>query len=201
MKKGVFAAMVATQCIVALAQYVAPVANPSEDDILEALGARAGSLPKKAFRRTESPDAKTHACPEVSGDANLADTGARKNLVAVAFAADGAPSLDLAINFATNSDKIIATSFPALDNLARALGSESMRGINVAIAGHTDAQGKAQVNLQLSCARAIAIRNHLVTQGIASARLGVFGFGSTRPLEPGVEVSAINRRVEVRRAN
>jgi outer membrane protein OmpA-like peptidoglycan-associated protein len=185
----------------ALAQSAAPLTDPSESDILEALGGRVGGLPSKSFRRTEAPDTKTRACPEGRPDAPAGGAGASKNLVAVPFASDGAPSVDLAINFETNSDKILGNSHAALNSLSKALNSSSLRAVNVAVAGHTDAQGKAPINLQLSCARAIAVRNYLLGQGVDSARLGVYGFGSERPLQAGMEVSAMNRRVEIRRAN
>jgi outer membrane protein OmpA-like peptidoglycan-associated protein len=175
------------------------VAEISDTDITVALGGRVGGLPSKAFRRTAAPDSISHACPEV---ASMGSQGVgSKNLVAVPFASDGAPSIDLAINFATNSDKIVESSHIVLSNLAKSLKSDSMRGVNVAVAGHTDTQGSVIVNLELSCARAISVRNYLLLQGVDAARLGVYGFGSSRPVQVGIDISAINRRVEIRRAN
>lgn len=173
-----------------------PVANPSESDFINAL---AGGLQSKAFRRTAAPDSGTHACPEVMV-AGATSGGASKDLVPVPYAPDGAPSINLAINFATNSDKVLASSFSGLNNLAKALQSQAMSGTSVAVAGHTDAQGSLQTNLQLSCARAISVRSYLIARGVQPERLGAYGFGPNRQLE-NATVSAINRRVEIRRAN
>lgn len=176
-----------------------PVENPSESDFINALGGNASGLQSKAFRRTAAPDSETDACPEVMVSGTTPG-GATKNLVPVPYAPDGAPSINLAINFATNSDKVLPSSFGGLNNLANALKSSAMSGASVAVAGHTDAQGALQTNLQLSCARAISVRSYLIARGVDPARLGAYGFGPKRPLESAT-ISAINRRVEIRRAN
>lgn len=49
------------------------------------------------------------------------------------------------------------------------------------IEGHTCDLGKENHNLKLSAARAWAIRDYLVNQGIAAERLAVLGFGETEP--------------------
>ena len=49
------------------------------------------------------------------------------------------------------------------------------------IAGHTDNVGDAEDNLELSTARAEAVKHHLVSQGIPSERMRVRGFGETAP--------------------
>lgn len=176
-----------------------PVENPSESDFINALGGNASGLQSKAFRRTDAPDSGTHACPEVMV-AGTTSSASGKNLVPVPYAPDGAPSINLAINFATNSDKVLASSFSGLNNLANALKSQALSGTNIAVAGHTDAQGNLQTNLKLSCARAISVRSYLIARGVEPERLGAYGFGPNRQLE-NVAVSAINRRVEIRRAN
>jgi outer membrane protein OmpA-like peptidoglycan-associated protein len=71
------------------------------------------------------------------------------------------------------------------------------------IEGHTDNVGGDASNLELSRARAQAVRDRLVNQhGITSARLAIAGFGETRPRESNdtVEGRARNRRVELVRA-
>jgi outer membrane protein OmpA-like peptidoglycan-associated protein len=88
-----------------------------------------------------------------------------------------------------------------LANLAQALQADNMQNVRVAVAGHTDAQGNAQGNLVLSCARAISVRNFLIQRGVSADRLGAYGFGANRPLVPGSAASSLNRRVEIRRAN
>jgi outer membrane protein OmpA-like peptidoglycan-associated protein len=183
----------------AMAQSAMPVSDPDKDDIIEALGGSPVGLPAKLFRRTHAPDALTYACPEA--DVRQAGGAPQKNLAVVAYAGEAAPGINLSINFATNSDKILPSSSGAIASLSGALQSQSLTGVQVAIAGHTDAQGPLKTNMELSCARALAVRAALVAQGVDGARLGVYGFGPKRPIEPGATVSAANRRVEVRRAN
>ena len=172
----------------------APVGDASVQSIIQALGGYDNSQ-SKAFRRTAAPDADTHACPEV-----MADSGAvgSKNLIVVY--ASNAPSFQMDIQFANNSDRIPAGNRALLNNLALALNSNELAHTTMALAGHTDAVGPRAANLQLSCARAIAVRNYLIGQGVAAERLGAYGFGPDRPQENRVE-STINRRVEIRRAN
>mgnify|MGYP003377807157 CR=1 FL=1 len=184
----------------------APIAQASTAELIERLGGnRPSSAPlTRSFRRTTAPDESTHLCPEVGTDAPVEKSAAgprSRNLTVVAYAAEGAPALNLDIRFATNSDQILATSQPLLANLAQALTSSALASATLAVAGHTDASGNLHNNQVLSCARAIAVRQHLIGLGVAAERLSAYGFGPDRPLEPGAEVSAINRRVELRRAN
>ncbi|HZM80259.1 MAG TPA: OmpA family protein [Candidatus Limnocylindrales bacterium] len=68
----------------------------------------------------------------------------------------------------------------------------------VRIEGHTDATGSAASNLALSQARAQAVMDSLIAQGIAAGRLSAVGLGETRLKVPDTtpENRAINRRVE-----
>ncbi len=198
--------LLSLQSNAAVAQVAAPLENPSEAQIIEALtpsGART-----KAFRPTAAPDTVTHACPEVSAGTSTGGSGTKDLAPSgptaappVPFAGDGAPTINLAINFATGSDKVAQGSRNALDTLARVLMSPSMRTANFAVAGHTDAQGDFNGNLRLSCARAIAVRSYLIQSGVQPIRLGAYGFGPKRPLDTANTVSSINRRVEIHRAD
>ncbi len=53
--------------------------------------------------------------------------------------------------------------------------------MNVRMAGYTSATGTEEVNQRLSEARANAVRNYLIEQGIAQERITVIGYGRTRP--------------------
>jgi outer membrane protein OmpA-like peptidoglycan-associated protein len=106
----------------------------------------------------------------------------------------------LDVRFAFGSDRIAPGDVTLLDNLAAALRDVRLLPERFAIAGHTDAVGPAAVNLELSCARALAVVRHLQTQGVEAARLTAYGFGSARLLPGAPPTAAVHRRVEIRRA-
>ena len=67
------------------------------------------------------------------------------------------------------------------------------------IAGHTDSSGNEQANLQLSQARADAIRTYLINEyKIDGSRITAIGYGSAKPIVQEVtdEHKQLNRRVE-----
>ncbi len=66
--------------------------------------------------------------------------------------------------------------------------------------GHSDSIGNAWINQVVSESRAAAVKNHLVSQGIAPARISTAGFGSEKPIDSNdtPEGRAKNRRVLVR---
>ncbi len=85
-----------------------------------------------------------------------------------------------------------------LRSLGRALASSELAGERFLVAGHADAGGSEARNLELSYARARAVRDYLVEAfRIDSRRLVVAGWGSARPVEGYPPRSGINRRVEV----
>jgi hypothetical protein len=85
-----------------------------------------------------------------------------------------------------------------LDHLGEALGSPQLRGYRYLIAGHTDAVGSDEANLDLSYRRAQAVREYLArVHGIQRWRLAVKGWGRSRLKDSARPESGINRRVEV----
>ncbi len=71
--------------------------------------------------------------------------------------------------------------------------------LRLVISGHTDSQGKEDLNLKLSQSRADAIMRYLVeTFHVDSARIDAHGYGSSRPLviEEQDHHRRLNRRVE-----
>ncbi|MFO1268069.1 MAG: OmpA family protein [Rubrivivax sp.] len=174
----------------------------------------------RSFRRTQLPDASSNLCAgeaakPARGTATATATAAatatarrgaadsgptRRNLEVVPYAGDTTPGVNLSVQFATGSDKLGADDRALLDNVAAALKTAALASESFAIAGHTDATGDARINLELSCARALAVRRHLVERGVAETRLSAYGFGSARPLDGGDAAAAGNRRVEVRKA-
>lgn len=67
------------------------------------------------------------------------------------------------------------------------------------IDGHTDSRGSKQLNQRLSDARANAVRDYLVENGIEQFRLSATGYGESQPIASNdtAEGRAQNRRVEI----
>ena len=70
---------------------------------------------------------------------------------------------------------------------------------NILLAGHTDATGSDEHNLELSRRRAQSVADYLATQNVSSVRIATEGYGKTQPIADNdtVEGRAQNRRVEV----
>jgi len=187
-----------------------PLSEASVDSLVAALsGARGGAdgPATRSFRRTQLPDAASNLCgdaarPPRSATAPAAQGGGptARTLEVVPYAGDSTPGVNLSVQFATGSDRLAAADRQLLDNVATALKTPALANESFAVAGHTDASGDARLNLELSCARALAVRRYLVDKGIADTRLSAYGFGSARPLDGGDAAAPVNRRVEVRKA-
>jgi NitT/TauT family transport system substrate-binding protein len=103
------------------------------------------------------------------------------------------------IHFATGSDKIMEGSYFTLD----ALG-DTMTGFGntiLAIEGHTDSTGTADVNRALSKARAEAVKKYLVANfRVPENRFKTVGFGPDKPVAANTteEGRMANRRTEIK---
>ena len=108
------------------------------------------------------------------------------------------PRLALQIRFAYDSARLTPAGRRQLREMARALQDPALKRCVVLIEGHTDTFGSEQYNLRLSRRRAQAVRDFLVSCGVAAERLRVRGLGESRPLVPegDKEAQAPNRRVE-----
>lgn len=95
--------------------------------------------------------------------------------------------------FATNSSKLTAAATATLDKQADYIKSSK---ISVVIEGHADERGTREYNLALGERRANAVRDYLMSKGIAKASIKVISYGKERPVN--TESSALawsqNRR-------
>ncbi len=67
------------------------------------------------------------------------------------------------------------------------------------VIGHTDSDGAAAYNLDLSQRRARSVANVLISEGVSSSRISVIGRGEDQPVASNLtpEGKAQNRRVEI----
>lgn len=102
------------------------------------------------------------------------------------------------VNFETNSANLTKESIPILDASVATLKARGK--FKVEVAGHTDSQGAASYNRALSAARAIAVRDYLISNGVEARYLSARGYGSLNPIASNntKKGRAVNRRVELR---
>jgi outer membrane protein OmpA-like peptidoglycan-associated protein len=101
------------------------------------------------------------------------------------------------IYFDSGSDVVKPESAPVLRQIAAYM--EANAAVKVQIDGHTDNQGKADENLDLSKRRAAAVAKVLSEQfKIAAERFQTGGMGDTKPISDNAKAEgrAMNRRVE-----
>ena len=132
--------------------------------------------------------------------ANSIDTAkeAMKNLDAQdASASEVVQALNMQIiNFATSSSAIPDANKEVLNLAAEKLAS--LPDAHLKITGHTDSQGNHAFNQKLSERRAAAVRDYLVSKGIASERIEIFGASSDEPVASNATEQGRfqNRRIE-----
>ena len=181
----------------------------AQTDVQALVAALSGNGPTaRSFRRTQPPDAGTSLCdgqataPAAAGKVGSKPAGGAvtRNLEVVPYAGDATPGVNLSVQFASASDRLTASDQALLETLAKALKSPELAQDRFAVAGHTDSTGDARINMELSCARAVAVRRYLAGKGVAVQRLSADGFGSTRLLAADDPSAGQNRRVEIRKA-
>lgn len=100
-----------------------------------------------------------------------------------------------AIHFDYNTATLQSASLPVIERLADMLRTHAE--VRLGIEGHTDSDGEADFNQQLSEKRAEAVRDALTARQIPADRLTTKGWGESRPIadNDSPEGKALNRRV------
>lgn len=106
-------------------------------------------------------------------------------------------TFDSGLLFSINSSNLTPEMRNTLKEFAATL--KEYPETNVLIDGHTDSTGTEKHNMNLSEQRANSVSSYLSSQGVASSRLGIRGFGESQPIaNNGTEAGRKqNRRVEV----
>lgn len=148
-----------------------------------------------AAAAAKSPDAKASAMA-TTGPAATAPSAAPPVAVTRCQSAVDTLFQGKTIGFASGGTVVAAESGPLVNTLAESL--RSCDQVIVEVAGHTDAQGDASVNLRLSEERANSVVQALVAAGVPGDRLIPKGYGETRPVDPANSEAAHarNRRIE-----
>ncbi len=110
-----------------------------------------------------------------------------------------APAALAGVNFASGSAALSQQASDALDRVIVELGQNP--DLRMEVQSHTDNQGRAASNMELSRQRAIAVVRYLAdVGGIDLGRLSAVGFGESQPLQSNstAEGRQANRRVEIR---
>ena len=101
------------------------------------------------------------------------------------------------IFFDTDKYELQPASFSELNRLYAVIKTNNFK---VELMGHTDSDGDAKYNLQLSQKRADAVKDYLIKKGIPAQNISAKGWGESQPIQKNdsEEGKAKNRRVEIR---
>ncbi len=92
--------------------------------------------------------------------------------------------------------EMMPQSFAELDKLVVMMKENAK--MEIELSGHTDNQGNAKMNVQLSEERVKAVKDYLVSKGIDKKRIDGKGYGGTKPISSNATEASrkLNRRVE-----
>lgn len=145
-------------------------------------------------------------CPDTDGD-SIIDPEDKCPTIAGVVSNGGCPEITektkellsksmTGIQFESGKDVIRKMSYGILNNVVDVMKKNP--DYKLKIDGHTDSQGKEDMNQGLSERRAASVKNYLVSKGIDSGRLRTEGFGEMRPVADNNTAAGRykNRRVE-----
>ena len=126
-------------------------------------------------------------CPDTAAGARVDSRGCYIEL-------EETVTIDLNLEFATNSAELRPEHRREIQKAVEFL--RQYPTASAVIEGHTDSDGSAEYNQQLSERRAVAVLNYLVNeQSIASSRLSAVGYGEANPIAAQRHVPLANSRI------
>jgi outer membrane protein OmpA-like peptidoglycan-associated protein len=164
-----------------------PSAAPAPPTVQPAPAAR--ETPAAAPPKVASPSTPTapEAKPELKPDEAIKRAETKE-----------APSIDLEIFFDYKSAEVTAKAVAVLSTLGRALSDARLADDSFLIAGHTDAKGGADYNLELSQRRAESVRQFLIANfNVDAGKLIAKGYAFQHLRNPKDPLAAVNRRVQI----
>ena len=181
--------------------------NPSADQIIRGLQPGSGMMGTTRGIRPVAPAAEPQAVPgaipRTPATQSSQPTQPPADSPAASPAASRvapAPSVNLTVQFATNSADLTPAATRTLDELGRALSSPALAAYRFRIEGHTDTTGSADMNRALSERRAAAVLDYLVAKfSVERTRIETVGMGQDGLLvqTPPQTSEPRNRRVQV----
>ena len=107
-------------------------------------------------------------------------------------------TLSGSVVFASNKATLLPEAQSRLNQVAETLMSTN-KNRKLMVEGHTDSQGSAAFNMELSQRRAESVRSYLISRGYPAELIEARGIGKVRPIADNAspEGRANNRRVEI----
>lgn len=166
--------------------------DSDRDGLTDAEEQKIGTNPNNPDTDGDGVDDKQDHCPLEAGTASAKGCALDEALLAEIKSASEH------IYFNSGRSTIKSESYPDLDKLAKIFSEHPE--VKASIEGHTDSQGDDKMNLNLSKARAKAVKDYLIKKGVDADHLSSEGYGETRPVADNGTAAgrAKNRRVIVK---
>jgi outer membrane protein OmpA-like peptidoglycan-associated protein len=154
----------------------------------QALSSQNQQLASERDRRQDAEKRAAQAAADLAAFASVKQDATRGMVI----------TLSGGVLFASNKADLLPSAQVKLNEVADAL-TKNDSDSKIVVEGHTDSQGGAPYNQDLSQRRAQTVRDYLVSRHIAADRVTAAGFGLTRPIADNAspEGRANNRRVEI----
>jgi OmpA-OmpF porin, OOP family len=208
MRVAIAAMLAAATTLVLAPTGRAQESNPSAQQIINSLKPTGNLGTERGIRLAPAPPtpapaapaAATPPAPAAATTAAPAPAAPAPTTAAAAAPATAPPSVNLNVEFATDSATLTPAARHTLDALGEALTSQQLAAYRFRIEGHTDTVGSAAYNLTLSQKRADAVAAYLEKKfNVSASRLEAIGMGEKGllvPTPPNTD-ELRNRRVQV----